>query len=99
VTEWIAERVKAALAYWTLLVAYYTGAVVVAFVLVRWLASGVAAVVLVVQVVLMSAVTLVALMYEEDWWNDFKNQNRGIMLGLLGNVASVLIGVWLAQVL
>ncbi len=91
---------KAALAYWATLAAYYVASIVVAFVLVRWLAGGVVAVVLVVvQFVLMSAITLAAFMFEDDWWNDFEDQNRGIVLGVLGNAASVLVGVVLARVL
>ena len=68
------------------------------FLLVRFLPpDGVLIALLVVQVIAMCGVTLLALMYEEDWWNDFQDQNRSILLGLAGNVASVALGVWLAH--
>lgn len=31
-------------------------------------------------------------MYEEEWWGDFKGQERSIRLGMFGNVAAVLAG-------
>jgi hypothetical protein len=62
---------------------------------VRWIPGLLSVVLLVCQVVAMAAITITALMYDEDWWDDFRDQNRAIALGILASVASVAVGAWL----
>jgi hypothetical protein len=56
--------------------------------------GAVAAIVLMIG---MAGVTVWALLYEEDWWNDFRDQNRSILLGIVGNALTVGTGYWLAH--
>lgn len=87
------DRRAVTVGYYGVLVAYYGLALVVSFGLSR-VFGAVAAVVLMVG---MTGVTLWALMYEEDWWNDFRDQNRSILLGIEGNALTVGTGYWLAH--
>jgi hypothetical protein len=87
------DRRRATVTYYGLIVAYYGLAVVVSLGLVRAF-GGLATV---VQLIGMTVVTVRMFMYEEDWWDDFRDQHRAIRLGMLGNAAAVGAGFWLAS--
>jgi hypothetical protein len=87
------DRRAVTVGYYGSLVAYYGLALVVSFGLIR-VFGAVAAVVLMIG---MMGVTVWALMYEEDWWNDFRDRNRSILLGMAGNALTVGAGYWLAH--
>lgn len=79
------------------LLGYYSVAGLLAFAYAYWSSLTVTVVLALVQVLAMGAVTVAALMYEEDWWDDFKGQNRSIAVGIVANVATVLVCTWLGR--
>lgn len=90
------DRPRPAGLYWAIVGGYYVASVAVAFGVFRWMPLGASIPLGVLQILVMSALTLVVLMYEEDWWNDFRDQNRSIVFGCSINVAAGATGVCLA---
>lgn len=89
------RRVRATLVYYGMTGSYYFFAGLVMLTITAIAPIALAVSVAVVAFVAMSCVTLLALMFEEDWWNDFRHQTRAIIVGVATNAVVLCFGVWL----
>lgn len=89
------SRARAGFLYFGAVGLYYSTAFGFSFALGLGLGIGVAVVIAILLVAAMTVVTFLFLQYEEDWWNDFRDQHRGLLLGVIGNLLSVGCGLWL----
>ncbi len=87
-------RFRASVLYYASLLVYFSLAAGLADGMARWLPILLAIVGLIIEILAMLVAVLLFWMYEEDWWNDFKTQHRGVGLGAFGSLAAVVLGAW-----